>query len=94
VLFRVLLTALAREQLLELERTDPRRASKVKRTLGILEQNPRHPGLHSHEYQSLHGLNGEKIWESYVENNTSAAFRVFWHYRSDQIVVIAITAHP
>jgi hypothetical protein len=69
----------------------------VRKTLGLLEtQGPRYPGLNSHPYSSLQGPNGEDVWESYAENKTPAAFRVFWYYGPGRgvITVVAITPHP
>jgi hypothetical protein len=42
------------------------------------------------------GENGEEIFEAYAENQTAAAYRVFWHYGpgKDVITIVAITAHP
>ncbi len=34
-----------------------------------------YPALHSHNYESLNGPNGEDVWESYVENRTPGAWR-------------------
>jgi hypothetical protein len=68
----------------------------VRKTLGLMESNLRHPSLKTHQFESLKGANGEKVFEAYAENRTPAAFRVFWHYGpgKDVITVIAITAHP
>ena len=76
--------------------SDPKKLKRVKKCLGLIETNPRHPGLNSHNYAVLKGENGEDVWESYVENNTPAAWRVFWHYGPGEatITVIAITPHP
>lgn len=73
-----------------------KRLRAVKKALGNLEINPRHPGLNTHEYDSLKGLNGEKVFEAYAENKTPASYRIFWHYGpgQDDITVIAITSHP
>lgn len=68
--------------------------AKVRRTLGRIQQNPRHPGLKSHKYDSIEGMNGEEVWESYVENRTPSAWRVFWHYGPDQGVVTIVTIGP
>ena len=40
------------------------------KTLEHLKQNPKHPGLHSHEFDSLeHPYKvGEKVCESYIQN--------------------------
>ena len=60
------------------------------------KHNPRHPSLQTHKFTSLKGPGGEEIFESYAEQNTPAAYRVFWYYgpEKSQITVIAITAHP
>ena len=47
---------------------------KLRRQMGkamvLLSGNPRHPGLHSHEITSLTARYGQKVWESYLENDT------------------------
>ncbi len=69
---------------------------KVGRTLSRIETNPRHPGLKSHKYDSIAGLGGEEVWESYVENRTPSAWRVFWHYGpgAGVITIVTIGPHP
>lgn len=76
---------------------------KVQRTLALLERDPRYPGLHSHQYESFPGLPKAKIWDSYVENKTPSAWRIFWMYGPNEtvggkevavITVLAITPHP
>lgn len=78
-------------------------AKQVNKALGFLEANPNHPGLNSHEFTSLRGANGEKVFESYAQNNIPGAYRIFWHYGPDQaagkkripvITIVAITPHP
>lgn len=78
-------------------------AKQVNKALGYLETNPNHPGLNSHEFSSLRGAKGEKVFESYAQNKTPGAYRIFWHYGPDQLVgkkrvpvitVVAITPHP
>lgn len=71
-----------------------KKLAKVRRTLGRIQQTPRHPGLNSHKYDSIKGINGEEVWESYVENRTPSAWRVFWHYGPDQAVVTIVTIAP
>lgn len=72
------------------------RLKKVRKTLGLLERDPKYPGLNSHKYSSISGANGEEVWESYVENNTPSAWRIFWHYgpEAGQITIVSIAAHP
>ena len=86
----------AREVLVNLEQTDPKKYRKVLKTLGLMSTNLRHPGLKTHKYESLEGPNREEIFEAYVENETPAAFRVFWYYGPGKsvITILAITPHP
>jgi hypothetical protein len=72
-----------------------KRFKSVRKALGLLETNPRHPSLHSHKFQTLQGPNGEPVFEAYAENKTPAAYRIFFYYgTAEQIVIIAVTPHP
>ena len=68
----------------------------VAKALSYLQQNPRHPGLKTHKYGALIGMNGEEVFEAYAQNNTPGAYRVFWFYGpgKKEITIIAITSHP
>ncbi len=73
------------------------KAKKVAKALRLLEQaGPAYPGLETHRYQSIHGPNGEPLWESYVENKTPGAWRIWWVYgpASDALTIITIGPHP
>ena len=98
-------TATADEQLSALENSKSRASifEQVRKALGYLEIDPHHPSLNTHEFTSLAGANGEKVFEAYAQNNTPGACRIFWHYgpdetkgkkRSPVITIIAITPHP
>lgn len=98
-------TPTADAQLTALENTPARAAllAQVRRALGYLEVDPHHPGLHTHEFTSLTGVNGEKVFEAYAQNKTPGAYRIFWHYGPDEIrgkrrtaviTIVAITSHP
>jgi hypothetical protein len=71
---------------------------QVKKSLQFLKNNPRHPSLATHEYSVLVNPYNprQKVFEAYVQQNTPAAYRIFWCYgpKKDQITVVAITAHP
>ena len=86
----------ALDTLVRLAAEDERKLLKVRKTLGLMEANIRHPGLNTHKYKGLTGENGEEVWEAYVENTTPSAYRVFWHYGPGQgiITILAITPHP
>jgi hypothetical protein len=98
-------TPLAQEALRELE-GDPNSLAllkQVRKTLGILEKNLRHPSLNTHKFRSLHGPAGEEVFEAYVQNQTPGAYRVFFYYGPDRIeagrripvlTIVAITPHP
>jgi hypothetical protein len=80
-------------------KNDPSRKKQykaVKKTIRLLSENPRHPSLRTHEYFSLKGPQGEKVFEAYAEQKTPAAFRMFWYYGPEKshITIIAITPHP
>ena len=53
---------------------------KVKKALRLLRANPHHLGLNSHEIGVLSKREKFRVFESYLENNTPAAGRVFWTY--------------
>jgi hypothetical protein len=76
---------------------------KVRRALALLEQDPKYPGLNSHQYESFPVDKHVKVWDSYVENRTPSAWRIFWRYGPDEpgreanlsvITVLAIASHP
>ncbi len=97
--FSILLTPQAQSDFAALGKNSglAKRLKAARKTLGLLElHGPRYPGLQSHKYNNLHGARGEDVWESYVEQRTPAAYRIFWHYGPGQreITILAITAHP
>ena len=97
-MFEIFLTDQAQEQLDKLK-TDKglfKRYKAVKKAIRFLSQNPKHPGLQTHEFTTLKGPKGEKVFEAYAEQSTPAAYRIFWSYGPDkkQITIIAITPHP
>jgi hypothetical protein len=96
--FTLLLTDEASSTLRQLEADAglAKRLKAVRKTLALLEANPRHPSLRTHKFQSLIGPRGEEVFEAYAEQATPAAYRVFWCYgpEKSQIMVIAITRHP
>ena len=70
--------------------------NKLGKTLALLALNPRHPGLNSHEIGVLTRRYGMKVWESYLENRTSGARRIFWVYGpgKEDITIIGLEPHP
>ena len=80
----------------KLDRDEAQFFKKLVKTLGFLSQNPRHPGLASHEIDDLTRKHGVKIFQSYLENNVPAADRLFWTYGPEKgdITILAIEPHP
>ena len=76
---------------------------QVRKTLGYLETNLRSKSLQTHEYESLTRRHRKKVFEAYAQQDTPGAYRVFWHYGTDEIdkngkripiiTIVAITPH-
>jgi len=73
-----------------------KRYKAVKGALFYLKTNPRHPSLQTHEFTSLTKFIGKKVFEAYAEQNTPAAYRIFWFYgpSKKEITIISIPSHP
>jgi hypothetical protein len=95
----------AAETLRDLERRPHQEGllKQVRKTLALLEANPRHPSLQTHKFRSLRGPNGEEVFEAYVQNQTPGAYRIFFYYGPDRregkrriplLTIVAITPHP
>jgi hypothetical protein len=70
---------------------------KIRKAFRCLEQiGPSHPGLQTHKYESVPGPDGKVLWESYVENHTPAAWRMWWVYgpSHDEISIVTVGPHP
>ena len=80
----------------KLDRDEEKFFKKLVKALGYLELNPRHNSLASHEIDDLTRKYGFKIFQSYLENATPAAGRLFWAYGPDKgdITVLAVEPHP
>ena len=88
----------AKSQFLELENSKDKIAQykAVAKTLGLMQINLRHPSLHTHKYDAINSPFGEEAFESYAQNKTPGAYRVFWCYGPERgyLYIIAITPHP
>jgi hypothetical protein len=71
---------------------------QVAKALRLLAENPRHPGLQTHEYESLeHPFDSsQKVFEAYAQNKTPGAYRIFWCYGPARgvLTIVGITSHP
>ena len=68
----------------------------VHKSMKLMRSNIRHPSLNTHKYNEISGPKGEEIFESYAQNNTPGAYRIFWYYGPSKglITIVAITPHP
>ena len=85
-----------RAKSLTLDKDEERFFKKFVKALGFLSVNPRHNSLATHEISDLSRKHGMKIFQSYLENNTPGAGRVFWAYGPDKrdITILAVEPHP
>ncbi len=96
--FKLLFTEEASSCLDELEKnkSSAKVFKAVRKSLGYLEINPRHPGLNTHKFTSFKGPDNQEVFEAYAQNNTPGAYRIFWCYGpgKQEITILAITPHP
>ena len=73
---------------------------KLRKLMGkamrLISTNPRYPGLQTHEITALSRRYGMKVWQSYLENDTPKAGRIYWVYGPDKgdITIIGLEPHP
>jgi hypothetical protein len=85
-----------RKQQGKLDGNEEKFFKKLVKALNYLSENPRHNSLASHEIGDLTRKYGRKIFQSYLENRTPEAGRIFWAYGPNQqdITVLTIEPHP
>ena len=61
-----------------------------------LKKRVKNPSLNTHEITELSKRYGERVWQSYLENNTPAAGRIYWVYgpNKNDITIIGLELHP
>jgi len=89
---------LAKENLKDLKKEAhlAKRYKAVTKALKNMADNPKHPSLRTHEYYSIFGPSGAKVFEAYAENNTPGAYRILFYYGRvrGEIDILMITPHP
>ena len=96
--FRLIFNDDSKDQFLELKNSKNKQSifKAACKTLAFMETNLRHPSLNTHDFSSLHGPNDEKVFESYAQNKTPGAYRIFWYYgpKKGEITIASIIPHP
>ena len=69
---------------------------KLWKALKYLSNNPKHNSLATHEIKPLSNKFGMKVWQSYLENKTPSAGRIFWVYgpAKNDITIVGIEPQP
>jgi hypothetical protein len=96
--FELVFTEHADQQMDELENAKDKKniLKAVNKVLGFMETNLRHHSLQTHKYDAIRGPNKEDVFESYAQNKTPGAYRIFWHYGpgKNKITILEISPHP
>lgn len=80
---------------LELDKSKRGLLKQLRRVLGFMETNLKHPSLNTHKFSGITCSLGD-VFESYAQNNTPGAYRIFWAYGPGrrEIYILDITPHP
>ena len=80
MVFELKFTDEARKNLKDLENDNSQseHLKAVRKCLGYIETNLRHPSLKTHKMKQLRGPNNEEVLEAYAENRRPEAYRIFW----------------
>ena len=96
--FKLKYSVRASKEFLELEnnKSKQKQYKAVAKTLGLMQINLRHPSLHTHKFNGISSPIGGDVFESYAENHTPGAYRIFWCYGPEKgyLYIIEITPHP
>lgn len=69
---------------------------KLSKTIKLISIDPKYPSLNTHEIEELTKRYTMKVFQSYVENKTSNALRIYWVYGPEKssITIIGLEPHP
>lgn len=72
-----------------------RKFKKFTKAVRLLRDvGPQHPGLKTHQMQTWQGPDGQPVWNSYLENGTPSAWRMYWMYDGpDTIHILSVGPH-
>lgn len=97
-MFTIRFTVEASTQFLSLQESRDKKAQykAVGKAIAYMKINLRHPSLNTHKFDEMVSPFGGEVFESYAQNKTSGAYRIFWTYgpSKSEITILAITPHP
>jgi len=96
-MFKIRFTEEAEDQFQNLRESKDKKVYKsVGKALAYMNANLRHPSLNTHKFDDLECPFGGIVFESYAQNKTPGAYRIFWTYGpgKSEITILAITPHP
>ena len=99
-MFELFFAAPADKELKHLEESSGEEGlvKQIKKALGNLSNNPRHPSLQTHKFYGYSNPydDHEPVFEAYAQQHTPGAARILWCYgpKKKQITLLAIIAHP
>lgn len=97
-MFTIKFTVEAEQQLMYLKTTKGLRAQfkAAGNAIAYMNVNLRNPSLNTHKFDGIKSPFDGDVFESYAQNKTPEAYRIFWAYGSNksEIMMLAITPHP
>lgn len=97
-MFKIRFTEEAEDQFLNLKQSKDKKVQfkAVGKAIAYMKVNLRHHSLHTHKFDEMESPFGGDVFESYAQNKTPGAYRLFWVYgpSKTEITILAITPHP
>lgn len=97
-MFTIKFTTEAKQQLehLKITKNKQMQFKAVGKAIAYMNMNLRHPSLNTHKFDEIKSPFGGDVFESYAQNKTPGAYRIFWTYgpSTTEITILAITPHP
>ncbi len=97
-MYKVKFTVEAEQQLILLKTAKGQQIQfkAVGKAIAYMKTNLRHPSLQTHKFDKIKSPFDSDVFESYAQNKTPGAYRIFWTYGPSkaEITILAITPHP
>ena len=81
----------------EMARSTPGLAVKFRKAKKAIknmrDDGPHYPAFETHQMKILKGPGDRPIWNSYVENHTSGAWRMYWVWKESTVYIVSIGPH-